>query len=51
VFLQNADQSFGRRRITLGSRVGDQYEVTSGLAAGDKVVAEGSLFIQFAESQ
>jgi hypothetical protein len=29
----------------------DQYEITSGLAAGDQVVADGALFIQFAESQ
>jgi cobalt-zinc-cadmium efflux system membrane fusion protein len=42
---------FERRRITLGSRVGDQYEVTAGLHAGDKVVSEGALFLQFAESQ
>jgi membrane fusion protein, heavy metal efflux system len=43
--------AFDRRRITLGSRVGDQYEVTAGLNAGDKVVSEGALFLQFAESQ
>ena len=36
---------------TLGTRVGDQYEVMSGLAAGDQVVADGALFLQFAESQ
>jgi membrane fusion protein, heavy metal efflux system len=42
---------FARRRIDLGDRVGDQYEATSGLAAGDQVVAEGALFLQFAESQ
>ena len=40
-----------RRRIDLGSRVGEQYAVTSGLAAGDRVVTEGALFLQFAESQ
>jgi len=43
--------SFDRRRVTLGSRVGDQYEVTAGLKAGEKVVSEGALFLQFAESQ
>ena len=42
---------FVRRRIDLGSRVGDQYEVTSGLVANDQVVTEGALFLQFAESQ
>lgn len=42
---------FQRRRIDLGSHVGDQWEVMSGLNPGDKVVAEGALFLQFAESQ
>lgn len=44
-------KGFGRRRITLGNRVGDKYEATAGLAAGDQVVAEGALFLQFAETQ
>ena len=51
VFIALPDSSFARRRITYGYRVGDGYEVTSGLAAGDQVLANGALFIQFAESQ
>ena len=51
VYLANADASFSRRRITLGSRVGDQYETIAGLAAGDQVVVEGGLFIQFMQNQ
>lgn len=51
VFVQAGDGSFGRRRVDLGSRVGDQYEVAAGLKPGDKVVAEGALFLQFAESR
>ena len=51
VYVAAANASFERRRITLGSRVGDQYEVVTGIRAGDKVVAEGALFLQFAESQ
>ena len=42
---------FVRRRIELGSRVDDHYEVASGLVAGDKVAGDGALFLQFAESQ
>ena len=42
---------FVRRRIELGTRVGDQYEVASGLKPGDQVASEGALFLQFAESQ
>jgi len=44
-------QGFERRRVDLGSRVGDQYEITSGLATGDTIVANGALFLQFAETQ
>lgn len=51
VFLAQTDGGYDRRSITLGSRVGDDYEVTQGLASGDRVVSEGGLFIQFAESQ
>jgi cobalt-zinc-cadmium efflux system membrane fusion protein len=51
VYVGAPNGSFDRRRITLGSRVGDKYEVTTGLAAGDNVVTEGALFLQFAESQ
>ena len=51
VFVAAANNAFARRRIDLGSRVGDKYEVTSGLAAGDQVVTEGALFLQFAETQ
>ncbi len=51
VFLANPDGSFGRRRVTIGARVGDEEEIVSGLATGDRIVVEGGLFMQFAESQ
>ena len=51
VYLANADTSFSRRRITLGSRVDDRYEIPNGLTTGDQVVAEGGLFLQFLQSQ
>ena len=51
VYLANADGSFSRRRITLASRVGDRYETTAGLTAGDQVVVEGGLFLQFLQNQ
>jgi cobalt-zinc-cadmium efflux system membrane fusion protein len=51
VYLANADGSFSRRRITLGERLGDRYETTAGLAAGDQVVVEGGLFLQFMQTQ
>jgi len=51
VFLAEPDGGFDRRAITLGLRVGDRYEVVSGLTGGEHIVSEGSLFLQFAESQ
>jgi cobalt-zinc-cadmium efflux system membrane fusion protein len=51
VFVTSSGTGFVRRRIDIGSRVGENYEVTSGLKPGDQVVAEGALFLQFAESQ
>jgi membrane fusion protein, heavy metal efflux system len=51
VFVALPTGGFNRRQITLGPRVGDTYQVASGLTAGDKVVTDGALFLQFAETQ
>jgi membrane fusion protein, heavy metal efflux system len=51
VYLAVPNNHFARRAITIGSRVGDSYEVKSGLASGDRIVVDGSLFLQFAGSQ
>jgi cobalt-zinc-cadmium efflux system membrane fusion protein len=51
VFVALPNGGFNRRQITLGPRIGDGYQVLTGLAAGDKVVTDGALFLQFAESQ
>jgi membrane fusion protein, heavy metal efflux system len=51
VFVALPAGGFNRRQITLGPRVGDGYQVLTGLTAGDRVVTEGALFLQFAESQ
>jgi cobalt-zinc-cadmium efflux system membrane fusion protein len=51
VFVAKADSSFERRQVGLGNRVGARFEVTSGLNAGDEIISEGGLFLQFAESQ
>jgi cobalt-zinc-cadmium efflux system membrane fusion protein len=51
VYTALADAGFQRSRIVLGSRVGDQYEITSGLKEGDQVVIEGGLFVQFLQDQ
>ena len=51
VYLAQANGSFGRQRVTLGDRIGDQYEITDGLKAGDRLVVEGAIFVQFLQNQ
>jgi cobalt-zinc-cadmium efflux system membrane fusion protein len=51
VYAVQPDGSFGRQRVTLGYREGDQYDITTGLKAGDRVVVEGGLFVQFLQNQ
>ena len=51
VYLARPNDRYARRQVTIGSRVDDQYEVTAGLSAGDRVVVDGALFLQFAGSQ
>jgi cobalt-zinc-cadmium efflux system membrane fusion protein len=50
VYAEAAANQFGRRTVTLGESLDGQSEITSGLKAGDKVVGNGSLFLQFANS-
>ena len=41
---------FAQRLVTVGAQQGDQVEITSGIKAGESVVSQGSLFVQFALS-
>jgi len=50
VFVAGPDGTFARRRIEVGIRSGDRYEVARGLAAGDSVVVEGGLFLESSEA-
>ena len=51
VYVAQPDGSFARQRVTLGYREGDQYDITAGLKAGDRIVADGGLFLQFLQNQ
>jgi cobalt-zinc-cadmium efflux system membrane fusion protein len=51
VYIARTDGSFERRHVTLGSRVGEGYEITAGLKAADKLVTDGGLFVQFQQNQ
>ena len=51
VYAVQSDRSFARQHVTLGDRVGDQYAIPEGLKAGDRIVVDGGLFMQFMQTQ
>lgn len=51
VYVSQSGGSFARRHVTLGYRTGDDYNISAGLKAGDQVVTEGGIFVQFLQSQ
>jgi membrane fusion protein, heavy metal efflux system len=48
VYAATGSNQFGRRTVTLGESLNGQTQITSGLKAGDRVIGNGSLFLQFA---
>jgi cobalt-zinc-cadmium efflux system membrane fusion protein len=50
VYAAVSANQFGRRSVTLGESMNGQTEITSGLKPGDRVIGDGSLFLQFANS-
>jgi cobalt-zinc-cadmium efflux system membrane fusion protein len=50
VYAAASTNQFGRRSVTLGESLNGKTEITSGLKAGDQIVGNGSLFLQFANS-
>ena len=50
VYAATSSNQFGRRAVTLGESLNGQTEITSGVKAGDQVVGDGGLFLQFANS-
>jgi len=50
VYVASQPDQFAQRLVTIGVQQGDEVEITSGLKEGEKVVAQGSLFVQFALS-
>ena len=51
VYVAQPDGSFARQHVTLGYRTGDQYDIADGLEAGDQIVVDGGLFVQFMQNQ
>jgi len=50
VYVRIEAGKFAQRQVTLGPQQGDLTEVAQGLKEGDAVVAQGSLFLQFANT-
>jgi cobalt-zinc-cadmium efflux system membrane fusion protein len=50
VYMQTGASQFARRMVTLGESQSGKTQILSGLQAGDKVVGDGSLFLQFQNS-
>lgn len=50
VYVQTGDRQFARRNVTLGESQNGKTQILTGLHAGERVVGEGSLFLQFQNS-
>ncbi len=50
VYALTANNQFARRPVTLGESADGKLQLTTGVAPGDRVVGDGSLFLQFANS-
>ena len=50
VYAEQSTNQFGMRPVTLGESLKGQTQITSGLKSGERVIGDGSLFLQFANS-
>jgi cobalt-zinc-cadmium efflux system membrane fusion protein len=50
VYIATGANQFGRRDVELGASQDGQIQVVKGISVGEKVVGDGSLFLQFANS-
>jgi cobalt-zinc-cadmium efflux system membrane fusion protein len=50
VYVQVNPGQFAQRLVTIGAQQGNETELASGAKEGEKIVAEGSVFLQFANS-
>ncbi len=51
VYVAQHDGGFARRSVTLGNRVADRYLIPAGLKAGEQIVVDGGIFVQFMQNQ
>lgn len=50
VYVESGTNQFGRRSVEIGESQNGQTQIVRGLSSGEKVVGDGSLFLQFANS-
>lgn len=50
VYVQSGTNQFARRAVKLGEAQGGRTQITDGLKEGERVVGDGSLFLQFKNS-
>jgi cobalt-zinc-cadmium efflux system membrane fusion protein len=50
VYVATGSNQFGRRSVEIGQSQAGQTQILKGLSPGEKVVGDGSLFLQFANS-
>jgi cobalt-zinc-cadmium efflux system membrane fusion protein len=50
VYVEAGQNQFARRQVKLDGSFGGKTQIVSGLKAGERVVGDGSLFLQFANS-
>lgn len=50
VYVATSSNQFSRRSVDIGQSQGGKTQILKGLSPGDKVVGDGSLFLQFANS-
>ena len=51
VYVAQPDGGFARQHVSLGDRSGDQYDISDGLKAGDQIMVDGGIFVQFMQDQ
>jgi len=50
VYVAVGQNQFGRRDVEMGQRQNGQTQILKGISAGERVVGDGSLFLQFANA-
>ena len=50
VYVEVSTGKFGQRLVNLGTEQGEETEIVSGLKQGERIVSQGSVFLQFANS-